>query len=62
MRPVSFGLRKPVRGTTRALPLKGGGLGGGSIEEDPHPTASQSTSPFQGEVNGACSEVGQCRA
>jgi len=34
-----------------SLPLKGGGSGRGSnVIVDPHPTASRSTSPFQGEV------------
>jgi len=36
----------------RSLPLQGGGLGWGSMDlaNDPHPTASRSTSPLQGEV------------
>src|SRR6266700_7750987 len=48
------------------LPAKGGGRfartrepGGGS---DPHPTASRSTSPFQGEVKRVCGSVRRGRS
>ncbi len=42
---------------TRSLPLQGGGVGRGSLIDDPLPTASRSTSPFQGEVKKARGEA-----
>jgi len=43
-----------------SLPLQGGGLGWESLPaaNDPHPIASRSTSPFQGEaIKSACGEA-----